>query len=292
MKTLMMTLFACTLGACATDAMDVNDDAVATDEQSIIGGTTDSGDPSVVAIFAHAPGATSGSLCSGTVISSSTVLTAAHCVSPDVVGTGLVFEVIPGTTLSLANALAVSSTAFDPAFDVNDLNAGHDIGVVQLAQPTTLTPIPVNRSHTLTNAAVKLVGFGTNTHANAGAGTKRTVTTSIVAANTLLVQIGNSNAQTCHGDSGGPAFQTLNGVQTIIGTTDTPVDRVTAAVPNPRSRRRSQRMHRSSGQLVPREPTPPRRRSSVPPRSPQCPARPFPPRSRCSTPPAQSTTWP
>lgn len=212
-----MSLFACALGACATDMID--DGAVAADEQSIIGGATDNGDPSVVAVFAHAPGATSGSLCTGTVISPQTVLTAAHCVSPDVVGTGLVFEVLTGTTLSLQNALAVESTAFDPLFNVNDVFAGHDIGVVRLAQPTTLTPIPYNRSTTLFNTPVKLVGYGTNSHANTGAGTKRTVTTSITALNTLLVQIGNSNAQTCHGDSGGPAFQTINGVPTIIGVT-------------------------------------------------------------------------
>lgn len=223
MKTLAMTLVSLSLAACAVDGLDdtqvTDDDAVGTDEQSIIGGTTDSGDPSVVAIFVHAPGATSGSLCSGTVVSSRAVLTAAHCVDPRVVGSGQVFEVLTGTSLSTAASLAVTSTAFDSAFNVNNLNAGHDIGMVRLAQATTLRPIAVNRSHTLTNAAVKLVGYGTNTHANAGAGTKRTATTSIVATNTLLVQIGNSNVQTCHGDSGGPAFQTLNGVQTIIGVT-------------------------------------------------------------------------
>jgi len=226
MKTLMLTLFACSIAACAVDPFD---DEVGADEQSIIGGTPDDGDPSVVAVFAHAPGATSGSLCTGTVISSRAVLTAAHCVDPAVVGSGQVFEVLTGSTLT-GPTLAVANTAFDPAFDINNLDAGHDIGVVRLAAATTLAPIRFNRSHTLTNAPVRLVGFGTNTHSNTGSGTKRQVTTSIDSATTLLVQIGSSSQQTCHGDSGGPAFQTLNGVQTLIGTTSFGSDNSTTSV--------------------------------------------------------------
>jgi len=207
----------------ACGAMDtVDNEDVSSDDQEIIGGTTDNGDPSVVAIFVHAPGATSGSLCTGTVISSRAVLTAAHCVDPEVVGSGQVFEVLTGTTLSGSSSLAVSATAFDPAFDVNNLEAGHDVGVVTLAQPTSLAPIPFNHnaySSALAAQPIRIAGYGTSNHTGGGAGTKRTATTSVDSFDSLLIQIGGTSRQTCHGDSGGPAFQSVNGVETIVGLT-------------------------------------------------------------------------
>src|SRR3954468_17501331 len=89
MKTLMLALSICSLSACALDQLDeaTEDPAqTATDEQAIIGGTTDTGDACVVGVFAHAAGSTSGSICTGTIIGAHTVLTAAHCVSPASIG--------------------------------------------------------------------------------------------------------------------------------------------------------------------------------------------------------------
>lgn len=196
----------------------VDDSPTAEDQDAIIGGTVDNGDPSVVALFIHQPSSSSGSLCSGTVVSSQAVLTAAHCVDPRVVGSGNVFEVLTGTTLSGATSLAVSATVFDSAFDPNNLGAGHDVAVVTLASPTTLTPIPYNRG-ALGSGSVRIVGYGTNSHSNTGAGTKRQASTRISSSNSILVQIGSSSRQTCHGDSGGPAFQTIGGQEVIIGIT-------------------------------------------------------------------------
>jgi secreted trypsin-like serine protease len=192
-------------------------------DEDIIGGVVDQGDPSVVSIFAHLPGATEGSLCTGSVIAPYTVLTAAHCVDPAAVGAGNVFEVYPGPTFGAEAPLAVAATDYDQGFDPNNVANGHDVGIVTLAAPTSLAPLPYNRGD-LGAGDIRLVGYGADSHINYpgipnGAGMKRQVTTYIDSATGNQVTIGDSGHQTCHGDSGGPAFQTINGQEVIVGIT-------------------------------------------------------------------------
>lgn len=205
-----------------------NDEVVSGADMPVIGGTTDTADPSIVAIFARQPQSEYGSLCTGTVISPRSILTAAHCVDPSAVGDQTVFEVYQGTYIGESRPLEVASVTFDPAFDMDNVQNGHDIAVLTLAKPTTLTPIPVNLAPlTASNRdlQVRVVGYGANSHRATGAGTKRSVTTNIKTISSLLVQIGSSNQQSCHGDSGGPALQTIGGVETIIGVTSFGLDR-------------------------------------------------------------------
>jgi secreted trypsin-like serine protease len=220
MKTVYLSLMcSALLFGCGEGAVVEADGETSAD---IIGGKADAGDPAVVALFAHPANQTSGSLCTATFISQRTLLTAAHCVDPAVVGANNVFDVIFGSNINAKGATSVraASTKFDPAFDINQLQNGHDVAVVQLAKPVNVTPIAFNTNRNLnTKLPVTLVGFGVNSHDNTGAGVKRTVQTNIVGLNNLLVQIGSSNQQTCHGDSGGPAMQVINGKQTIIGVT-------------------------------------------------------------------------
>jgi len=188
----------------------------------IIGGTADNGDTSVVALLNR----TKGELCTASLISPTVLLTAAHCTLSD---PGDVFVAVfaPDLTTGIpANtAFAVKEVHHDPAFNINNLQAGHDIGIAILAQPSTQTPLPFNTaalSQAQVGQAIRIVGYGLNqgpAQTGKGAGTKRTATTTVDAINNILIQIGDNKKETCSGDSGGPAFMKLNGVETIVGVT-------------------------------------------------------------------------
>jgi hypothetical protein len=81
----------------------------------------------------------------------------------------------------------------------------------------------VNRSSAITGMVgqpVRLVGFGNNNGSTgSGSGIKRQVTTVLNRVTSNLLHIGNSQAETCNGDSGGPAFMKMNGVETLVGVT-------------------------------------------------------------------------
>jgi len=94
----------------------------------IIGGETDKGDPSVVAVYAQQLGATSGFLCTGSIIAPTIVLTAAHCVSPSETGADARFVVLTATDINKRGGqqLAVREVHANPRWSANNLENGHD----------------------------------------------------------------------------------------------------------------------------------------------------------------------
>src|SRR5947209_8323757 len=95
--------FAASVGA-ACSACSPAAAPVAASDQPIVGGTVSADDPAVVLILGAKPGAPIATLCTGEVVSPHVVLTAAHCVSPALVGDGVIFQVFTAADYSAGDA--------------------------------------------------------------------------------------------------------------------------------------------------------------------------------------------
>lgn len=226
--TWLSTFAIAALMGCGSPTSEANDTAETADSQNaIIGGTVHTGDPSIVALYAKEPDKMAGSLCTATVISPTVVLTAAHCVHPDLVGAKAEFSVLTAPDLTdktkPSPRLKVKEVHWDPMFSRATILNGHDIAVAILESPTTLTPIPWNKDALATDLKgknVRLVGYGLNDSINQkGAGVKRQLSIKLNNFDDKFVKTGSLIPWKgiCQGDSGGPVLATIGGKETVIG---------------------------------------------------------------------------
>jgi len=198
--------------ACATEIASASDaETIGTTEEAITNGDDDSADPAVVALLLDGQ-----VLCSGFLVASHVVVTAAHCldqVEPDTVYFGANPRTKKGTFIKVADSK--THPDYDPATLVND------VGVIGLATAAPTKPLPVRVTpldDTFVGMQVRLVGFG----ARQGGGvalSKHVGMTEMTSVADQDMRFKPSPSQTCEGDSGGPAFATIDGKELVIGIT-------------------------------------------------------------------------
>lgn len=181
-------------------------------ESAIVNGEIDDGDKATVALLTNG-----AAYCTGVLISPYVVATAGHCVTgvtPDQVFFGSDPKKKKSGTL-----IDVVETRAHRDFDQDTL--ANDIAVVALAERGPTKPARLLKDSDVLekDVTLRIVGFGLTSADEVDLGPKHSGETKIASLDDTTFRFTAAPAQTCHGDSGGPAFASIDGKDTLVGIT-------------------------------------------------------------------------
>ena len=195
---------------------------VSTQTQALIGGTT-----AHTATFKTIAGIEDGTgwFCSGVLVDSTHILTAAHCFIGNTAAATTMKVRFDSDNLNNGGGktVAVAALAFDPGFD--GVNWGHDAAIMTLASPVTdRTPSTILRTAIANGTTLTKLGYGASNTSGNGTGTLRQAQSTTVDCGATgdsslqgkptLMCFNASSAASCGGDDGGPA---IDGTGNVAG---------------------------------------------------------------------------
>ncbi|MFE9747260.1 S1 family peptidase [Saccharothrix saharensis] len=195
--------------------------AMAANRKRIVGGTRTSGFPDCVAV-----GSTREWCCSGTLVAPNVVLTAAHCV-----GQGCGKRVFFGDDVEFPDegeVVGVRSAVVAPQY-ASSTGFG-DIAVLVLDESVDVAPRKIARPGALDDATfVRVAGYGnTDVQGKRGYGIRRQVDVPLAGtseeygadfATEFVAGAPFLDLDSCSGDSGGPAYVSVDGEWLLAGAT-------------------------------------------------------------------------
>lgn len=193
-------------------------------EHEVVKGTPVVGYPNAGSLQRARDGNLPGMICTGTLIGCDTFLTAAHCVCDrDDKGDPCGIPT-PAEELSVyfqhGGIFEVASVEAHPDFDFPD----NDIAVVRLAEPVIgIKPAPLVLENPALDAQLTIVGFGITVKGGIDGGIKREGALQRTACAyqrddlMLCYDPEESPTVSCNGDSGGPNYLEIDGVQHVAG---------------------------------------------------------------------------
>lgn len=180
--------------------------AVATPALAVTGGTLDGSAHSAVGLVLADRGNGFEPDCSGSLVSPTVLVTAAHCASG--LSSSRVQVTFDPRYVAGSSALLSGTINADPAWGT-DKNDSHDVAVVVLDRPANVAPLALPREGALDAGGLKAqsftnVGYGLTDAGASFDGYRRVSSSSYTSLKPTELKLSESSGGVCFGDSGGP----------------------------------------------------------------------------------------